>query len=67
MFNYIFVMTRGGPIHSTYVLEFYIYRMGIRYRQIGLASTASVVLLGIALIFVVLQYVARKKILKERE
>jgi ABC-type sugar transport system permease subunit len=63
MFNYIFVMTRGGPVQSTYVLEFYIYRLGIRYRQMGLASAAAVILLLIALLFVVLQHFIRRKVL----
>jgi ABC-type sugar transport system permease subunit len=67
MFNYIFVMTRGGPIHSTYVLEFYIYRMGIRFRQMGVASTAAVILLLISIMFVVLQYFFRKNILHTEE
>lgn len=63
MFNYIFVMTKGGPVHSTYILEYYIYQMGIRYRQMGLASTAAIVLLAIAMIFIVIQYLARKRIM----
>lgn len=67
MFNYIFVMSRGGPIHSTYVIEFYVYRLGIRYRQIGVASSAAVILLLLSMIFVILQYVIRKRLLRSRE
>lgn len=61
MFNYIMVMTKGGPVNSTYVLEYFIYQMGIRYRQAGMASTAAIILLAIAIVFIVLQYIARKR------
>ncbi len=62
MFNYIFVMTRGGPIESTYVLEYYIYQTGIRYRQYGLSSTLAVILLLLAIGFVVGQALLRQRI-----
>jgi ABC-type sugar transport system permease subunit len=62
MFNYIFVMTRGGPIRSTYVLEYYIYQAGIRYRQYGLSSTLAVLLLVLAVGLVVGQAVLRRRL-----
>jgi ABC-type sugar transport system permease subunit len=62
MFNYIFVMTRGGPIKSTYVLEYYIYQTGIRYRQYGLSSTLAVITLVIAVGFVIGQAVLRQSL-----
>jgi ABC-type sugar transport system permease subunit len=65
MFNYIFVMTRGGPVNSTYILEYYIFRYAIRFRQMGLASTIAVILFVIALIFVILQFIVRSKALRE--
>ena len=67
MFNYIFVMTRGGPMNSTYVLEYYIYRLAIRFRQFGLASSLSVILFLIAFVFVIFQFIIRSKALKEEE
>lgn len=67
MFNYIFVMSRGGPIHSTYVIEFYVYRLGIRYRQMGVASSAAVILLLLSMVFVILQYFVRRRLLRDRE
>ena len=60
MFNYVFVMTRGGPQNSTYILEYYIYQMGIRYRQYGMSSALAVMLLVFALILVIVQYQVKK-------
>jgi len=65
MFNYVFVMTRGGPMNSTYVLEYYIYRLAIRFRQFGMASALSVILFIIAFVFVFLQFIIRSKAMKE--
>lgn len=65
MFNYIFVMTRGGPVKSTYVLEYYIYQTGIRYRQYGISSSLAVITFLIAIIFVVSQGVVRKMFQRE--
>jgi ABC-type sugar transport system permease subunit len=65
MFNYVFVMTRGGPMNSTYVLEYYIYRLAIRFRQFGMASALSVILFLIAFMFVFLQFIVRSKAMKE--
>jgi ABC-type sugar transport system permease subunit len=62
MFNYIFVLTRGGPMQSTYVLEYYIYQTGIRYRQFGLSSALAVITLGIAIVLVMGQAVLRRRV-----
>lgn len=59
MFNYIFVMTRGGPQNSTYIMEYYIYQMGIRYRQYGMSSALAIFLLLFALALVFLQQQVR--------
>ncbi len=67
MFNYVFVMTRGGPQNSTYILEYYIYQMGIRYRQYGMSSTLAVILLVFAMILVLLQAFAKKGFSVEEE
>ncbi len=67
MFNYVFVMTRGGPVNSTYILEYYIYQMGIRYHQYGLSSALAVILLVLALVLVVLQAIVRKRLNTDEE
>ena len=48
VFNYIFVLTRGGPGFTTYVSEFYIYQRAFSYNEIGVASACSVVVVLLA-------------------
>ncbi|MHB1274689.1 MAG: carbohydrate ABC transporter permease [Candidatus Humimicrobiaceae bacterium] len=55
VFNYIYVMTSGGPGTSTMVAEYYIYQTAFRYNNMGLASAASVILFIITFIFVIVQ------------
>jgi ABC-type sugar transport system permease subunit len=49
VFNYIFVLTRGGPGFSTYVSEYYIYQRAFNYDDMGSASAFSVVILVLVL------------------
>lgn len=67
MFNYVFVMTRGGPQNSTYIMEYYIYQMGIRYRQYGMSSALAVILLLFALILTLIQYQVKKRLNTDEE
>jgi ABC-type sugar transport system permease subunit len=53
LFNYVFVLTRGGPGTSTFILELYIYNQGFKYQNRGIASAVAVILL-IIFIFVIL-------------
>jgi ABC-type sugar transport system permease subunit len=55
VFNYVYVMTLGGPGSATVVAEYYIYQTAFRYNNMGLASAASVVLFLITFIFVIIQ------------
>ena len=61
VFNYIYVMTLGGPGTSTMVTEYYIYTTAFRYHNMGLASAAAVVLFIITFIFIVIQARLRSK------
>lgn len=45
IFDYVYVMTQGGPADSTNVLTFYIYQTGFQYQDIGYASTLANALL----------------------
>lgn len=45
IFDYVYVMTQGGPADSTNVLTFYIYQTGFQYQDIGYASTIANTLL----------------------
>jgi ABC-type sugar transport system permease subunit len=53
-FDQIYVMTRGGPLHSTETLVYYAYQNGFDYFQMGYASAISVILfLFIAVVSIV--------------
>jgi multiple sugar transport system permease protein len=54
-FDQIFVMTKGGPDHATYVQVYYIYDQALRYLKMGPASAASVVLFVIIMLVTLLQ------------
>lgn len=45
IFDYVYVMTQGGPADATNVLTFYIYQTGFQYQDIGYASTIANTLL----------------------
>lgn len=55
VFNYVFVMTGGGPGYASTVLEYEIYRQGFKLSQMGYASAIAVLLLLITLPIVVIQ------------
>jgi ABC-type sugar transport system permease subunit len=62
VFSYIYVMTGGGPVQKTYVLELYVYEDAFRNGLSNLASAASVIILTVATIVLSLQAVARKRV-----
>lgn len=45
IFDYVYVMTHGGPADATNVLTYYIYQNGFQYQDVGYASTLANVLL----------------------
>ena len=45
IFDYVYVMTQGGPADSTNVLTYYIYQNGFQYQDIGYASALANTLL----------------------
>ncbi len=52
VFNYVYVMTSGGPGNATMVAEYYIYLEGFRYNLQGIAAAASIVLLAVTAILI---------------
>lgn len=48
MFSEAYVLTRGGPMYSTYTLIMYIYTQAMSYFNLGKASVASLVLIVFA-------------------
>ncbi len=51
VFAEIYVMTKGGPLNSTKTIVYYIYERAFENLDLSMAATASVMLLGIILIF----------------
>ncbi len=50
LFNYVYVLTKGGPGNATNILELYIYNQGIMYHNKGVSSAVAVILLMIVVI-----------------
>jgi len=57
VFEYIFVLTGGGPGFATLTIVQYIYRAGFQLNEFGLASAASLLLVTVLAMLTVLQYV----------
>jgi ABC-type sugar transport system permease subunit len=54
VFNYVYVLTGGGPGNASSVMEFYIWKNGFSLGSIGVASSVAVMLLGVAGVLIVL-------------
>ncbi len=61
VFNYVYVMTGGGPGHATMVTELYIYLMAFQYNHMSLAAAVSVLLLLVTGIFIFLELYLRDR------
>jgi ABC-type sugar transport system permease subunit len=61
VFNYVYVMTGGGPGHATMVTELYIYLMAFQYNHMNLAAAVSVLLLLVTGIFIFLELYLRDR------
>ena len=61
VFDLIYVMTQGGPLDSTNVLVYSIYKNAFEYFNIGKASALAYVLFGIILILSLFQWKIMKK------
>ena len=61
VFDLIYVMTQGGPLDSTNVLVYSIYKNAFEYFNVGKASALAYVLFAIVLILTIFQWHIRKK------
>ncbi len=52
LFNYIHVMTAGGPGYSSTVLEYFIYLNIFRLQEIGRGSAAGIILMLVTTVFI---------------
>lgn len=62
VFDLIYLMTQGGPLDSTNVLVYAIYKNAFEYFNIGKASAIAYVLFAIILVLTLIQWRLRKKL-----
>ena len=65
VFNYIYVITFGGPGRSTYVSEFYIYIKAFRENEIGVSAVVAIFLLFITCLLAIFLYRLRRRLYLE--
>lgn len=61
VFDLIYLMTQGGPMDSTNVLVYWIYKNAFEYFNTGEASAGAYILFLIILVLTVIQWTTRKK------
>ena len=52
IFNYVYVLTGGGPGNASSVMEYYIWKNGFALGSVGTASTVAVMLLALAAVLI---------------
>ncbi len=62
VFDLIYLMTQGGPLDSTNVLVYAIYKNAFEYFNVGKASAIAYVLFAIILVLTLIQWSLRKKL-----
>lgn len=62
IFDLIYLMTQGGPLDSTNVLVYAIYKNAFEYFKVGQASAIAYVLFVIILVLTLIQWNLRKKL-----
>ncbi len=67
VFNYVYVMTLGGPAHSTYVTEYYIFIQAFKMNHMAVASAVAIVLFILAALLSFMSHRLRIRIYKEYE
>jgi multiple sugar transport system permease protein len=55
VFDTVYVMTGGGPVHSSYSLVYFLYDTGFKYFDFGYASALGLVLFLVVLVFSLIQ------------
>ena len=61
IFDLIYLMTQGGPMESTNVLVYWIYKNAFEFFNIGEASAGAYILFLIVLLLTIVQWKTRKK------
>ena len=61
VFDLIYLMTQGGPLNSTNVLVYWIYKNSFEFFNIGEASAGAYILFLIIFVLTYMQWIMRKK------
>jgi multiple sugar transport system permease protein len=61
VFDYIQLLTAGGPANSTMVLSYYVYHKAFKSYNVGYGSSIAVIVFLIALGLTILQWASRKR------
>lgn len=56
VFDLVYVMTSGGPLKSTDVIGFYLYRYGFRFYELGFASAIAYVMFALIFVVTIVQF-----------
>ncbi len=56
VFDLVYVMTSGGPLKSTDVLGYYLYRYGFRFYELGFASAIAYAMFALIFVVTILQF-----------
>jgi raffinose/stachyose/melibiose transport system permease protein len=59
-FDYVFVMTQGGPGYASQILATYMYSIAFQYNELGYAATLAVCLMVIALLVTIIYRFLRR-------
>ena len=61
VFDFVYLMTYGGPSRSTSVLVFYLYQNAFRYFRMGYASSIAYAIFFLILFFTLTQFLLQKR------
>lgn len=61
LFSEVYVLTRGGPLHASETLVFFIYNQAFSWLDFGLASAGGVVFALILVLLTLLQYALQQQ------
>ncbi|HET9870160.1 MAG TPA: sugar ABC transporter permease, partial [bacterium] len=62
IFTEVYVMTNGGPMHSTEVIGTYIYKTAFGSMDLGYASAMAMLMFGVLLVFSVVRLYQLKQV-----
>ena len=61
LFDEVYVTTKGGPLHATTVVVYYLYQQAFQFHHFGYGATLSLLLFFIVLVLTVVQWRMRRR------